>query len=127
MLMLSVPGICKWLLEEVHPEFFYSDTDVVAFSNPFAAFPEGYRESFDLLGSTDEPLVACDAWNTCSGERLCGGMWWIQRTEAALSFLARWAELAEAAPTGSKNQPLYNDAVAFMKRPPLLNEAATQA
>lgn len=119
-LMLSVPGIVKWLLEEEHESFLYTDTDVVALSNPFASFPDHFASSFDLLGSSDSDVRYVSNskdLESCNAHVLCGGLWWVQRSSAGLAFVSRWAELAASAPSGATNQPLYNKAAHFVKRP----------
>jgi len=118
-LMLSVPGIVKWLLEEQHESFLYTDTDVVALSDPFASFPDNFATSYDLLGSSDSDtrfMSDPKQFQSCNAHVLCGGLWWVQRSAAGLAFVSRWAELAERAPRNSTNQPLYNKAAHFVKR-----------
>ena len=139
-LMFAVPAMVRWvLLQGVN--VLWMDTDVVVLSDPFpAVFAElaasdttaprrlatarTPASSAVLLASVDgrvpdEDLHECRRQYTTSvrwgrssgGFKLCGGLFYIRRGDAADAFLLDWERRLRAPGAGAKNQPHYNDAL----------------
>ena len=77
-----------------------------------------------MLASVDgrvpeENLQECDRaythnarWGrSAGGWKLCGGLFYLQRWEAALAFLRDWERRLRSPGAGAKNQPHYNEAL----------------
>ena len=76
------------------------------------------RSSSRALGRRKKPSrVATTArssgrWGrSAGGWKLCGGLFYLPRSEAALAFLGDWERRLRLPGSGAKNQPHYNEAL----------------
>jgi hypothetical protein len=132
-LMFAVPAMVRWVLQ-VGLNVLWMDTDVVALSDPLAAVrlqlasageASGARGGSELLLASvdgrvpDEDLHECRRaysaearWGgSAGGWKLCGGLFYLRRGDAAIDFLRDWERRLKAPRAGAKNQPHYNDAL----------------
>ena len=48
---------------------------------------------------------------SAGGWKLCGGLFYLKRGDAAVAFLSDWERRLRAPGAGAKNQPHYNEAL----------------
>lgn len=129
-LMFAVPAMVRWVLE-LGLNVLWMDTDVVALADPFAAVRRELADTAAatergglLLASVDgrvpeENLHECrraytadPRWGrSAGGWKLCGGLFYLRRGDAAVAFLGDWERRLRAPRAGAKNQPHYNEAL----------------
>ena len=139
-LMFAVPRMVRWVLQ-IGLNVLWMDTDVVALSDPLAAVraqraeihgdrggsnsgSSGGSSGGVLLASVDGRVPAenpheCERTYTqdarwgrsAGGWKLCGGLFYLEHSAAALSFLHDWERRLRAPGAGAKNQPHYNEAL----------------
>lgn len=130
-LMFAVPLMVRWVLRQ-GVNVLWMDTDVVALSNPFPAIYGqlaanalgAVNSSGSILASVDgrfpdeDPTECGRAYTTsprwghsAGGWKLCGGLFYLSHSDAALDFLREWERKLRAPGSGAKNQPHYNEAL----------------
>ena len=130
-LMFAVPAMVRWVLR-LGLNVLWMDTDVVALADPFAVIRSqlavignGDNAGGLLLASVDgrvpdEDLHECrrqysndyQRWGrSAGGWKLCGGLFYLKRGDAAVAFLSDWERRLRAPGAGAKNQPHYNEAL----------------
>jgi len=133
-LMFAVPTMVRWVLD-AGLNVLWMDTDVVALSNPFTVVraqlaAAGAMNAADVRGGglllasvdgrvSDENPRECSAqysrsaqWgHSAGGWKLCGGLFYLPRSDSALAFLREWERRLATPNAGAKNQPHYNEAL----------------
>ena len=131
-LMFAVPAMVRWVLR-LGLNVLWMDTDVVALADPFVAVRAELQQLSAearapgaglLLASVDgrvpeeEPrecrrqYTASARWGrSAGGWKLCGGLFYVPRSDAAVAFLSDWERRLREPGAGAKNQPHYNEAL----------------